>query len=221
MPIDPATGESPSPRAVASRYRFRLIVTCAAIAAALVALVAWGPWNRKPERSRSEAGLSKVQGIGRKAPKFLDVPYEAPGILTPKVESARNVSLPDDEPVIGVRAGGKARAYAIASLNKSPEHHIVNDLVGGAPITVAHCAALRCSRAFTRSLRKTPLDVSQAGFLDGGMAIRIAGRIYRMKDLSPLQDGDPPLALDEHPCKVTTWKQWRLENPETEIYAPL
>ena len=215
MPIDPAAGERLSPRGAYWRNERTLIVGCAAVAVALVAVVAWWPWKSEPQA----AAAGSAPRIRRQAPRLLDVPYEAPGIRTPPAMAAKVAGVADDARVIGVRAGGKVRAYAIAALNKSPEHHIINDFLGGKPITVAHCAALNCSRAFTAATSKSPLDVSQAGFLDGGMAIRVGGRIYRMKDLSPLFEDDPPHGLDEHPCEVTTWKEWVEENPETDVYT--
>ena len=147
------------------------------------------------------------------------MPHDAPGIRTPKTIPAAAAGLPDASLVVGVVAGGKARAYLIASLAKSRDHHIVNDLLGDVPVSVVHCDELNCTRAFTVAARGAPMELAQGGRIDGDMALKSAGRSYRLETLAPYAKEDPPFEPETHPCEVTTWKKWRSLHPETDVYA--
>ncbi len=57
-----------------------------------------------------------------------------PAILDPQFIPRREAEfLKPDDKVIGVKAGGEARAYPIKILNW---HEVVNDTIGGVPIVV-------------------------------------------------------------------------------------
>ena len=52
----------------------------------------------------------------------------------PKMTKAAAAKLADDQPVIGMRIGGEARAYPVRVMGS---HEIVNDTCGGEPIAVS------------------------------------------------------------------------------------
>src|SRR5687767_4153165 len=60
--------------------------------------------------------------------QFMSTPFFMPGIRKPAVSPARNVNLPDEEPMIGVTIAGRHRAYRVAGMAR-PASHIVNDLI--------------------------------------------------------------------------------------------
>ena len=68
-------------------------------------------------------------------------------IVRPIDRPADQAGLPEDAAVIGVVVDGKARAYALRSL-RHLQQHVVNDLVGGVPITVAHCDVTGCTHVY-------------------------------------------------------------------------
>src|SRR5262245_25715745 len=61
------------------------------------------------------------------------------GTRQPPAVPAAAAKLDDDDVVIGVVAAGRARAYLLRAMDGGPENHIVNDLVGGAPVSVTYC----------------------------------------------------------------------------------
>jgi Protein of unknown function (DUF3179) len=143
-------------------------------------------------------------------------PFIWPGKTRPPTVSAAAADLPDDEPVLGVLANGKARAYrrqAFAGI----VNHVVNDVVGETPVTVTHCDRSGCSRVFTGD-GKDPLPFKTGGFLDG-MLIYIDGVFYdqstgeAMNDPSARQIPYQHLGFEE-----TTWGKWRAAHPNTDVY---
>jgi hypothetical protein len=53
----------------------------------------------------------------------------------PEFAAATEVKLDKDDKLIAVKIGGSARAYPIRTMGY---HHIVNDLVGGAPLVATY-----------------------------------------------------------------------------------
>lgn len=83
-------------------------------------------------------------------PKFVDYADE------------RVLGMADSAPVIGVVINGKARAYPLAILTW---HEIVNDNLGGIPITVTYCPLCNSSIVFDRRLGGRILDFGTTGKL--------------------------------------------------------
>ena len=61
---------------------------------------------------------------------------EIPALVHPPSVPADEAPWGDDERVIGVVVGGKARAYPVSMLTR---HELVNDLLGGKPILISYC----------------------------------------------------------------------------------
>lgn len=84
-----------------------------------------------------------------------------PSIDEPKFAPVAEIDdLADDEPVIGVVIGGEARAYPLRILIW---HEIVNDSVGGIPITVTFCPLCNAAVVFDRRLDGRVLDFGTTG----------------------------------------------------------
>ena len=83
------------------------------------------------------------------APRFVDV-------------DAADLWLGDREPVAVVRAGGVVKAYPLQILIR---HEIVNDVVGGRPITVTYCPLCNTTLAFDRRYDGKILDFGTTGRL--------------------------------------------------------
>ena len=73
-----------------------------------------------------------------------------------------NEWLEPQEPVILVQAGGDARAYPIQILTW---HEIVNDAIGGMPVTVTFCPLCNSGVAFRRTFEGQVLDFGTTGRL--------------------------------------------------------
>ena len=152
------------------------------------------------------------------------------GIDAPATLEADEAVLPDDRLVIGVRVGMTARAYllsafaenklefpigktGVAMIDAQDEaaiaRHVVNDIVGGQPITVTYCGLQQCARVLTEENGRAPLDVGVGGW-DDGLLLHIEGsRLPQQSNAIPLEDV---------PFELTTWKEWREEHPQTDVY---
>ena len=86
-----------------------------------------------------------------------------PSIDDPKFVPVSEVAdLADTEPVIGVTVNGEARAYPLGILTR---HEIVNDTIGGVPVTVTYCPLCNSSIVFDRRVDGQVLDFGTTGKL--------------------------------------------------------
>ncbi len=85
-----------------------------------------------------------------------------PSIDSPNFEAVGEVTLPDREPVIGLVIGGDARAYPLRILMW---HEIVNDTVGGVPVTVTFCPLCNAAVVFDRRVEGRVLEFGTTGKL--------------------------------------------------------
>ncbi len=77
-------------------------------------------------------------------------------------QMTRAKGLPGTEPVIAIRINGDARAYPLRILMW---HEIVNDTVGGVPVTVTYCPLCNSAVVFDRRLDGRVLDFGTTGKL--------------------------------------------------------
>ena len=150
------------------------------------------------------------------------VQVSVPGVTRPPTASAERASLRGDEEVIGVVVGGRARAYRLGALEVRT-NHVVNDLIGGTPISVTYCDISRCLRVYTEPTMNTPLDIEVGGLhvVDGGeMVLKVAGKYYFQRSGLALGVGPGsgllPYGLIE-PAR-TTWREWVRRHPETDVF---
>ena len=86
-------------------------------------------------------------------------PLDAPSFLTPEDASAW---LGDQEPVVAFELNGDARAYPLQILTW---HEIVNDVVGGVPVSATFCPLCNAALVFDRRLDGTVYDFGTSGKL--------------------------------------------------------
>jgi hypothetical protein len=141
-------------------------------------------------------------------------------VTRPPVLTAEEGALGDGEDVIGVEAGGQARAYRVAAF-RFPSRHIVNDLIGGVPVSVTYCDVRDCTRVYTDPHGSAPLDITQAGLRDGRMVVRVGGALYDHESGRPLEAGAGRSAIPFEPLAATrtTWGEWRRRHPGTGLYV--
>lgn len=137
-----------------------------------------------------------------------------PGITCPRVESAEFAAIEPLESVIGVSVGGRHRAYLLSCLSQVGSH-IVNDLVGGRPLTVTYCARRDLARLFVGAEGSGPLTLGVAGWIGtlptGRMALEIDGRV--------LPQDSPEIGLEELHFQRMPWEKWRSLHPDTDVFV--
>jgi Protein of unknown function (DUF3179) len=142
-------------------------------------------------------------------------------ILRPPSVAAKEVRLlQPEEIVIGVEVGGKAHAYRFAAF-ESPTGHLVNDLVGGVPVSVAYCDLTSCLRVYSDPRGSEPLDLNVAGVLNGEMIMRHGGRMYFHKSGNEVEANNESsiLPFTLITPTVTTWREWTSKHPDSRVYT--
>jgi len=145
--------------------------------------------------------------------------FEMPGLQEPRTLPATAAKIADGDQVIGVLVHGKPRAYWLKAL-KYPPWHIVNDVIVGVPVSVTYCDRTDCTRVYTSVPSSTPLDVNLGGLYGREMVVKVGGVLYLQETGKPFElgAGVPSLPYADHPWERTTWKEWRLRHPETDVF---
>jgi len=138
-----------------------------------------------------------------------------PSIDDPRFWSSQEADrhFNDDDRVVGVYINGEARAYPQRIL---VWHEIVNDTVGGKPISVTFC----------------PLTGTALGFLRGDSELGVSGRLVNsnliMYDRATDTEWPQILGagikgphagkgLQETRVVWTTWQRWKQRHPDTRV----
>ncbi len=133
----------------------------------VVALIASQESHANPERWRGQ-GWSKTD-FDKKSIDYSEIlsggpPKDGiPSIDKPEFSPIGDIkSLAGSEPVIGLDINGDARAYPLQVLIW---HEIVNDTVGGTPVSVTYCPLCNSAVVFDRRLDDKVLDFGTTGKL--------------------------------------------------------
>ncbi len=128
--------------------------------------------------------------------------------------------LTDRELVFGVSAGGAHHAYPLRYLSW---HEMVNDVVGGEPVTLSYCTLCNSGIAYSG---KTP-EGGRRTFGTSGLLYRSNKLMFdrQTHTLWSNLTGEPvvgrlarsPVRLEILPSTVTTWEGWRSAHPDTTV----
>ncbi len=144
----------------------------------------------------------------------------------PHLPAAQADYLQEGEPVFGVRVGDESRAYPLRILDW---HEIVNDTLGGTPISLAYCTL--CGSGIVYDGRvpglPEPLRFSTSGLLHRSNKLMLDRRTHSLWSqltgrpvVGELAGpGHEELELRMLPAVVTTWSAWRLQHPETTVLS--
>jgi len=98
-----------------------------------------------------------------------------------------------------------------------PASHIVNDLIGGLPLSVSYCNLHDCVQVVTDK-GAAPLKLQVAGVDGWSMLLAVGGHNYRQSTLEPLEADTPSFPYRIHPWERTTWGAWKSAHPDTDVY---
>jgi hypothetical protein len=143
----------------------------------------------------------------------------APTVLPP-IKKANEATIRPDEVVIGVELGGRARAYRLAAFDDA-SGHLVNDLLGGLPLSVAYCNITSTARVYTDPKGTAVLDAEILGLLDKEIVIRLGGHLYFHSSGKPVEPdkGPPPMPFRLLTPTLTTWQDWAKHHPATDVFV--
>lgn len=160
------------------------------------------------------------------------VPYEGiPALERPTTVPAKQATyLQDGERIFGVSLKGEQRAYPLRMLSW---HEMLNDVVGGEPVTLSYCTlcgsgVLFSTRRSTGGQGTEPFTFGTSGLLYRSnklMVDRQTGTLWSNLTGEPVlgpaleRSTRDPEPLPVLPLTVTTWKEWRERHPRTTVLA--
>ncbi len=144
-----------------------------------------------------------------------------PSIDSPKFRKAAGYNkLTATEPVISLVINGDARAYPIQVLMW---HEIVNDTVGGVPVTVTYCPLCNASMVFERRLDGKVLDFGTTGKLrmsDMVMYDRQTESWWQQFIGQSIAGEMTGKALNAAPSRLVSFSQFQKEHPNGKVLVP-
>jgi len=142
-----------------------------------------------------------------------------PALTNPVFVTAGDTPLPQDALVLGVVEGGEARAYPH---NLLWHHEIINDRLGGVPITVSYCPLTGSGMVYEARISGVELDFGVSGLIfDNNLVLfdRSTESLWsqmRVQSICGSRRGTEP-ALK--PVVQSTWAAWKALHPETTIVS--
>ena len=142
-------------------------------------------------------------------------PDGIPPLDEPTFQSAESVGwLTPVEPVIVLEIDGDARAYPVQIMTW---HEIVNDVVGGVPVTVAYCPLCNSALAYDRRLGDRILDFGTSGELFNSSLImydRQTESLWTHFDSRAVVGHLTGERLETFSIQTTSWQNFRDANPD-------
>src|SRR5439155_127862 len=103
-----------------------------------------------------------------------------------------------------------ARAYLLESLFPV-ELHVVNDMLGGVPVTITYCDQTDCLRVFTDPVGKQPLDMGVGGWVDdedrGTFVLRVGTMLFRQNTGRPVGEIPGQIPYPQADFVRKTWHE--------------
>jgi hypothetical protein len=145
-----------------------------------------------------------------------------PAIDEPRFVDADDVRfLSDDQPVFGLEGKGAERPRAYPQL-VLVWHEIVNDRVGGRPLTVTYCPLTGTAIAFTGPPDGAALTFGTTGNLVNSnllMYDRQTGSTWPQLTGTAITGERTGQKLATTPLVWATWKAWRTARPRTQVLS--
>lgn len=142
-----------------------------------------------------------------------------PALDHPPTVSATQADWADDDLVLGILAGGEARAYPIAVLNW---HELVNDTLGGEPILVSFCPLCGTGMVFDRRVAGKARGFGVSGLLyrsDLLMYDRESESLWSQISAEAVTGPLLGQRLRLLRSRTDEWGRWRRDHPETTVLS--
>ena len=146
---------------------------------------------------------------------------QIPSIDNPAFEAGADVQhLADTEPVIGVGINGDQRAYPLQILMW---HEIVNDVVGGVPVSVTFCPLCNTAIVFDRRVGGRVLDFGTTGKLRYSDLVMYDRQTesWWQQFLGEAIIGElTGTVLEVVPARIESFARFRARAPEGRVLVP-
>src|SRR6516162_4245053 len=147
-----------------------------------------------------------------------------PALDNPRMTTGSAASyLNPDDSVFGVEINGDARAYPLRIANW---HEMVNDVVGGVPVSLAYCTLCGAGILFDGRVagRDRPFTFGSSGLLYRSNKLMYDRQTNTLWTQFTGRPAVGPLvgsgiALTPLPMTLTTWTAWQMRDPQTRVLA--
>jgi hypothetical protein len=142
-----------------------------------------------------------------------------PALFDPETLPAEASPYADDDTVIGVVLGGKARAYPIAILNW---HELVNDTLAGQPILVSFCPLCGTGIVFDRRVDGQARGFGVSGLLyqsDLLLYDRESESLWSQIAASAVTGPANGKRLRLLRSSLMPWGRWKAKHPDTTVLS--
>ncbi len=137
------------------------------------------------------------------------------------VSPAEATYLEPDDLVFGVSINGDTRAYP---LRIADWHEMVNDVVGGVPVSLAYCTLCGAGVLFDTRLGDQTFTFGSSGFLMRSNKLMYDRNTFTLWNqltgepvLGPLVDSN--FRLRVLPVVLTAWSDWTDQHPDTQVLS--
>ena len=123
------------------------------------------------------------------------------------------------EPVLALQINGDARAYPLQILMW---HEIVNDVVGGVPVTVTYCPLCNSGIVFERTIDGTTLDFGTSGKLhksDLVMYDRQSHSLWAQMEGRAIVGARAGTRLKLVPANTLSFEEWRASHRDGKVLS--
>jgi len=128
--------------------------------------------------------------------------------------------LAPNEPVVGLRIDGDARAYPLRILTW---HEIVNDVVGGVPVAVTYCPLCNSAPVFERTVEGRVLEFGTTGKLKDSNLImydRQTETWWQQFTGEAIVGEMTGQMLELVPTRLQSWAEFAEDNPTGRVLVP-
>ena len=178
----------------------------------MMKVAAGGPWNGfDVQDTLIPTAAIESGGPPRDGIPTIDQPH-----FTTAVEADW---LQADDRVLGIERNGVARAYPVAILNW---HEIVNDIIGGEPITVTYCPLCGTGIAFKSVVSGRKLRFAVSGLLYNSDVLlydRETKSLWSQIMGKAVTGQFKGVALQSIPMSHTTWQDWKKRFPGSVVLS--
>ena len=142
-----------------------------------------------------------------------------PAIDRPRFVKAHEAQMKPGDRILGVERNGEAKAYPVRILNW---HEVVNDSVGGEPVSVTYCPLCGSGVTFSRIVNGKRRSFGVSGLLYNSDVLlydRESNSLWSQLLAKAVTGSSQGEQLTVVPTAHTSWEDWVGRHPETLVLS--